>query len=85
MDDIKEHKPHPEPIFFALNQFSDYNKVVMVGDSPSDIMAGFNSGSLACGVDWSIKKESIKSLNPDFWIKDFLELIDIIKEFNKED
>ncbi len=85
LDDIKEHKPHPEPIFFALNQFNNYHKVVMVGDSSSDIMAGFNSGCLTCGVDWSIKKDSIESLRPDFWIKDYLELIDMIKKFNKED
>lgn len=85
LDDIKEHKPHPEPIFYALNQFAHYQKVVMVGDSASDIMAGFNSGCLTCGVDWSIKKDSIKSLNPDFWIKDFLDLVDIVKNFNKED
>lgn len=84
LDDISEHKPHPEPIFFALNQFKDYNKVVMVGDNTSDILAGVNANTLTCGVDWSIKKNLIKNLNPDFWIEDYLELVDIIVKYNEE-
>ncbi|MCK4552009.1 MAG: HAD-IA family hydrolase [Tenericutes bacterium] len=84
LDDIKEHKPHPEPIFFALNQFKDYKNVLMVGDNSSDILAGQNASTYTCGIEWSIKKELIKSLNPDFWIKDCLELLDIVIN-NKED
>ena len=85
LDDITEHKPHPEPIFYALNQFKDYDKVIMVGDNSSDILAGRNATTFTCGVDWSIKKDKIKALNPDFWINDFLDLIKIINSFNKED
>ncbi len=85
LDDISEHKPHPEPIFFALNQFKDYNNVIMVGDNSSDILAGRNASALTCGVNWSIKKDLIKSLNPDFWINDFSDLIKIINDFNKEE
>ncbi len=85
LDDIKEHKPHPEPVFFALNQFDNYKNVVMVGDNTSDILAGRNSGTFTCGLEWSIKRDSIKKLNPDFWINDFLELVDVIKKHNKED
>ncbi|XMB71541.1 HAD-IA family hydrolase [Mycoplasmatota bacterium WC30] len=85
LDDVTEHKPHPEPIFYALNQFKDYNKVIMVGDNSSDILAGRNASALTCGVDWSIKKDLIKALNPDFWINDFLDLIKIINSFNKEE
>lgn len=85
LDDITEHKPHPEPVFYALNQFDDYQRVVMVGDNTSDILAGRNSGALTCGLEWSIKRDLIKDLNPDFWIHDFLELVDVIKNYNKED
>jgi pyrophosphatase PpaX len=85
LDDIKEHKPHPEPIYYALSKFKNYNKVIMVGDNTGDIQAGFNANCLTCGVDWSIKRELIKEQKPDFWIKDYLELIDIIDTYNKEE
>lgn len=85
LDDITKHKPHPEPIYFALSQFKSYNKVIMVGDNTSDILAGVNAKTLTCGLNWSIKRDLIKDLNPDFWIKDYLELIDIVDRHNKED
>jgi len=84
LDDIKEHKPHPEPIFYALKQFKKYDKVIMVGDNTSDILAGRNASAYTCGVNWSIKKDLIKKLNPDFWINDFSDLIKIINSYNKE-
>jgi len=84
LDNITEHKPHPEPIYYALKKFNSHNKVVMVGDNTGDILAGFNAGCLTVGLDWSIKRELIKELNPDFWIKNYLELINIIDEYNKE-
>ena len=84
LDDVREHKPHPEPIFYALNQFKDYKTVLMIGDNSSDIMAGKNASTYTCGIEWSIKKDLIRSLNPDFWIKDYLELLDIVI-YNKED
>lgn len=83
LDDVSEHKPHPEPIFYALNQFDSYKGVIMVGDNSSDIMAGRNATCLTCGVEWSIKKEVIKELNPDFWLTDYLELIDIVLNNNR--
>ncbi len=85
LDDIREHKPHPEPIFYALKQFNSYQKVIMVGDNTSDILAGRNASTLTCGVEWSLKKPLIKKLNPDFWIEHFQQLIDIIEQYNKED
>lgn len=84
LDDITEHKPDPEPIFFALNQFNDYKEVIMVGDNTSDILSGVNAKTLTCGLDWSIKRDLIKKLKPDFWINDYLELVDLVDEFNKE-
>lgn len=85
LDDIKEHKPDPEPIYYALSKFKNYDKVVMVGDNTGDIQAGFNADCLACGVEWSIKRDLIKEMNPDFWIYDYLDLIDLIDDFNKEE
>lgn len=85
LDDIREHKPHPEPIFFALKQFGQYQKVIMVGDNTSDILAGRNASTLTCGVAWSLKKSMIQALKPDFWIDHFHQLIDLIDQYNKEE
>lgn len=84
LDDIKNPKPNPEPIQFALNAFSNVQNVLMVGDNTGDIQAGFNSNSLTCGMEWSIKRDLIKELNPTFWIKDYSELINIVDKYNKE-
>ncbi|MBN2876728.1 MAG: HAD-IA family hydrolase [Bacilli bacterium] len=84
-DDITHHKPHPEPIFYALKQFDHYDTVLMVGDTASDIMAGRNAGALTCAVDWSIKRKQIEEIKPDFWISDFKQLIEIVDEYNKEE
>lgn len=85
LNDIREHKPHPEPIFYALKQFDNYQGVLMVGDNASDIMAGKNAGAKTCGVEWSIKRDIIKALDPDFWISDYSELIVLLDKYNKED
>ncbi|XFA98419.1 HAD-IA family hydrolase [Candidatus Izemoplasma sp. B36] len=83
LDNVTEHKPHPEPIFYALKQFKNYKNVLMVGDNSSDILAGKNASALTCGVAWSIKKDLIKGLNPDYWIMDYLDLLDIVLKKEK--
>ncbi len=85
LDDITEHKPHPEPIYYALKKFTNYDQVVMVGDNTGDIEAGFNANCLTCGLEWSIKRDLTKALNPDFWIEDYLELIELVDKYNKEE
>ena len=84
LDDIKEHKPHPEPIFFALKQFKNYQNVLMVGDNSSDILAGKNASTYTCGVNWSIKRDLMEKHHPDYWIDDYSDLINIILN-EKED
>lgn len=77
-----EHKPSPEPIFYVLKQFNKVEKVLMIGDNTSDILAGKNADVLTCGIEWSLIKDKLKKTNPDFWIKDYLEIIELIeKEF----
>lgn len=85
LNDVTEHKPHPEPIHYALSQFKTYDRVIMVGDNTSDILAGKNANVFSCGIEWSIKKELIKNLKPDFWLNDYMDLVKIIDEFNKEE
>jgi pyrophosphatase PpaX len=74
-----EHKPHPEPIYYVLSQFDNVDKALMVGDNTADILAGKNANILTCGIEWSFKKEQLKANNPDFWITNYKELLDIIE------
>ena len=84
LDDAEKHKPHPEPILKALDGLP-HHQVLMVGDAPSDIMAGKNAGVLTCGVSWSIKKAELEATKPDYWITDFRELIAIANQINEEE
>ncbi len=85
LDDIENPKPSAEPIHYILNKFSKHDEVLMIGDNTGDIKAGHNANCLTCGIDWSIKRELLKSENPTFWINDYSELIDVINNYNKED
>lgn len=84
LDDVTNHKPHPEPIYKALKRIK-HQGVLMIGDSPSDILAGKNADILTCGVDWSYRKEEIKQLKPDLWLNDFQQLIELIKTYNNSE
>lgn len=82
LDDVTHHKPHPEPIYKALEKIK-HQGVLMVGDSPSDLLAGKNAKILTCGVDWSYRKEELVLLKPDFWLTDFNQLYTLIDNYNK--
>ena len=84
LDDVTHHKPHPEPVLKALSYFT-HQEVLMIGDNSTDLLSGRNANTLTCGVEWSIKKMELRETNPDFWIKDFLDLIEIVQKYNKED
>ena len=77
---VPEHKPSPEPIFYVLNQFNNVDEALMIGDNPSDIFAGKNAGILTCGIEWTLVKDKLKATNPDFWIKDYKEILKIIEK-----
>ncbi len=81
LDDVTHHKPHPEPILKALEKFN-HQSVLMIGDSPSDLLAGINANTLTCAVAWSYKLNELIPLEPDFWIRDFEELIMIVNAYN---
>jgi pyrophosphatase PpaX len=77
---VSEHKPSPEPVFYVLKQFDCVDKALMIGDNPSDILAGKNAGILTCGIEWTLVKDRLKATNPDFWIKDYKEILEIVEK-----
>ncbi len=84
LDEVKNHKPHPEPVEKALAAFRGHKQALMIGDAPSDILAGKNAGILTCGVAWTLKPEALRLASPDFWIDDYRELPRLIERYNKE-
>lgn len=81
LDDVKNAKPDPEPIYKALDQLkSDPSSSIMVGDSHHDILAGKNAGTYTAGVSWSVKGEDyLQSYKPDYMLGNMSDLLRIIK------
>jgi pyrophosphatase PpaX len=52
-DDTDNHKPHPEPVWHALEALgSQPGEAAFVGDSPFDVQAGKAAGVFTVGVSW---------------------------------
>ena len=81
LDDVTNAKPHPEPIFKALNELDAHPlTTLMVGDNYHDIEAGQNAGTKTAGVAWSIKgKEVLATYNPDYMLEEMRDLLDILE------
>ncbi|MEK6691084.1 MAG: HAD-IA family hydrolase [Nitrospirota bacterium] len=80
-DSIGRKKPFPDSIIKVLDVFDvKKSRVVMIGDSPTDIKAGKGAGVLTCGVTYGYRgRDEILSAEPDFLIDDILELKEIIE------
>lgn len=80
-DDVKNHKPHPEPFLKTLKILKvKPDEVLMVGDTDADIKGGKNAGIKTVGALYGMVGERIRDSNPDFLIKDISELIKIVVE-----
>lgn len=93
LDDVMHHKPNPEAVEKALGNFDPvlaraersrrFEQAIMVGDSIKDIEMGKNAG-IATVLYFPDKNrrfydpEWLESCCPDFVIRDFLELLDIV-------
>jgi pyrophosphatase PpaX len=53
LEATSRHKPHPEPVRFALEQLDvPARRAIYVGDSPYDMEAGRAAGVKTLGVTW---------------------------------
>lgn len=85
--DVKNSRPQPDMIRLAMNKFmiQNPNEVVKVGDSITDIEEGKNAGcALSIGITTGAHSfTQLFSAHPDFIISDLLELLEIIKNYNR--
>ena len=79
-DDVDRYKPDPYPITKALEDLAvSPEQVLMVGDTPMDILCACNAGVKSVLVGWTYLKESdFAGCTPDYIIKEFPQLLDIV-------
>lgn len=76
-DDTDKHKPEADPILKALEQIPvPYEAVLMVGDSPFDILSAQNAGVDSAAVAWGARSlEHLLKYHPDHVIHHMDELL----------
>lgn len=81
-DDVENHKPSPEGILKFINHFKlNPDRVLMIGDSVSDVIASKGAGIKIASVLWdSYGKEEVKTLSSDYYFHFVKELRKFIRE-----
>lgn len=79
-DKVSHYKPHPEGITVILaNHALQKEEVLMIGDATFDIEMGKAAGVGTVAVAWgSHDEETLLSVDPDFFIKQPLDLLPFI-------
>ncbi len=64
-EEVRYAKPHPEPVFTALDMLNEpetaASEAIMLGDTPWDMMAGQAAGTMTGGVLWGPDPEALRS------------------------
>ena len=78
-DDVKAHKPDPEPVMETLRRLSTAAAdTLVVGDMPFDILMGKGAGAATCGVTYGNATEAqLRESGADFIISSFPQLLDL--------
>jgi 2-phosphoglycolate phosphatase len=80
-DNVKNHKPAPDSLNKAAELLNlKTNELIYVGDHVNDIIAAKRAGMKSVAVEFSYNIDKIKLHDPDYIIKDLLEIIEIVEE-----
>jgi pyrophosphatase PpaX len=76
-DEVSRAKPHPEPVFAALERLGmGAGEAVFIGDSPHDIAAGREAGVTTAGVLWGpFAREELTLASADFLLESPAEIL----------
>ncbi|MDO4541703.1 MAG: HAD-IA family hydrolase [Bacillota bacterium] len=79
-DNTIRHKPHPEPVEYALERLGlEKSECCMVGDTRYDILAAQGAGVVSIGVTWGVEsREQLSRSNPQYIAEDVPELASIL-------
>lgn len=85
LEDVKEHKPHPEPLLKAMEELgSDPEDTVMIGDGDGDIHAAHNAGVDSI-LFWRpenkvfYKKEELLETKPTYLVNSWDEFLKLVQ------
>lgn len=78
-DDVKNLKPHPEPIIKAVQELK-LNKMqcIMVGDHPNDIIAAKSAGVKVAAIPNVYKRTILEKYEPDYIFDSILAVKNVI-------
>lgn len=76
-DDVTNHKPHPEPLFRALEKFDAApHQAIYIGDSTHDIVAGKAAQLATAAATWGpFPRHQLEALQPDYLLNEPNELL----------
>ncbi len=80
-EDVKETKPLPGPILFAMEKLGlNRDEVIMVGDSHIDIRTAKNAGVASAGATWgTLAKDLLLEVGPDYLLDSPSDLMSILE------
>ncbi|MGH2461348.1 MAG: HAD-IA family hydrolase [Chloroflexota bacterium] len=82
MEDSARHKPHPDPIWVALDRLGARDRprcALYVGDSTHDLRAGRAAGVRTAGALWGpFPPESLAAEEPDYLLRAPDDLLDLL-------
>jgi len=81
LDCTDKHKPLPEPALRALELLGETpgEHVVMVGDSPLDILCGRNAGCRTVAVGWTeLERSHVNAAEPHVWAETPADLLTLL-------
>lgn len=80
-DEVSNPKPHPESILKALDFLNvESNEVIMVGDSPYDLMSATNASVKSCAVTWGTSsKDELLKQSPNFILDTPSQLLNVLE------
>jgi pyrophosphatase PpaX len=80
-DEVKHGKPHPEPVFKAMDALEirdEPKRVLFVGDSLHDLRAGRSAGVKTAAVGWGpLDGRVLRAETPDFFLERMEDLLRI--------
>lgn len=79
VEDAPKAKPEPDLIYTALNRLeAKPEEALMVGDSRYDMIAARRAGVSAVAVGWSLHHEELRQYEPDYFLNDMRDLLEIL-------
>ena len=81
MEDTREHKPHPEPLWRGLELVGDVPKeeAAYLGDSPFDVEAAKAADLRSVAVSWgAFSEDTLREAEPDHLVPDIDAAVDVL-------